>query len=299
MHALESGSGGIPVVTNLTERPGHAIELARKMVADGVRDIVVLGGDGTVGEVVAGLVRPDGSGMIDGGIRLAIVHQGTGGDLVRGLGIPVDERDAVQVALEGTTRTIDVGVAHYSVPGSDQRVVRAFASCANVGMAYEVVERVAGRLKRLGRSSAFTVATLACLARNHRRWADVATAEGFDERVALTDLVISNNRYMGGGMLVAPDAAFDDGLFDLVVIGAARRSHLLRVFPRIYSGRHVHDRAVRIMRTRRVDISPVPGHPPEGVVLDGEPLGRTPASFEVLPNALQVRVPVVPAVSRV
>ncbi|MCW2972754.1 MAG: diacylglycerol kinase [Thermoleophilia bacterium] len=297
MHALETGVGGGPVEVALTERASHAIELARTMAGDGVRDIVVLGGDGTIGEVVAGLVREDGSGMVDGSVRLALVHQGTGGDLVRGLGIPTDEPAAVAVALGGATRTIDVGVARYSVPGTDARVIRGFATCANVGMAHDVVTRVTGRLKRLGRRSAFTVATLACLARNHQRWAHVTTAEGIDEEIALTDLVVSNNRFMGGGMLVAPDALLDDGQFDLVMIGAARRSHLLRVFPRIYAGGHVHDGAVRIERTRHVEIDTASGRAPEGVVLDGEPLGQTPASFTVIPAALQVRVPA--AIARV
>ncbi|MBC7460728.1 MAG: diacylglycerol kinase family lipid kinase [Thermoleophilia bacterium] len=295
VHALETGVGGAPVEVVLTRRAGHATELARAMVSDGVRDIVVLGGDGTIGEVVAGLVRTDGSGMVDATVRVAIIHQGTGGDLVRGLDIPTDTTAAVDVALNGVPRIIDVGVARYSVAGSDQRVVRGFVTCANVGMAHEVVTRVTGRLKRLGRRGAFTVATLACLAHNHPRWAHVTTDEGIDEDVALTDIILSNNRFMGGGMLVAPDALLDDGLFDLVMIGAARRSHLMRVFPRIYAGGHVRDHAVRIERTRHVEIATVPGRAPEGVVLDGEPLGQTPASFTMIPAALQVLVPASPA----
>jgi YegS/Rv2252/BmrU family lipid kinase len=274
----------------LTTGPGNAIELTRRALEDGMRGLVVLGGDGTLGEVVAGCITPDGSGMMHDDIELSVVHQGTGGDLARGLDIPKDEPGAIAVALGGTTRRIDVGVARYTAADGTSHA-RAFVSTANVGMAAEVVERVTGRLKKLGNNGAFAVATVGCLARNRPRPVHLTTPEGLDTTLAIVDVDICNNRFMGGGMLVAPDAALDDGVFDVVMIGAAGRGKLIRTFPKIYSGRHVHDAIVRVERTRELRVGVPSGGAPEGVVLDGELVGRTPATFTNLPGAIAVRVP--------
>lgn len=251
---------------------------------------MVLGGDGTIGEVVAGCMRADGSGMSDPAIRIAVIHQGTGGDVARGLGVPTDEAGAIDVAINGEPRSIDVGVASF-IDAEGHTATRGFVSCANVGMSADVVARVTGRLKRLGRRGSFAVATTAGLMRNRARWAHLATDRGADFDRAIVDVAICNNRYMGGGMLVAPDASMDDGRFDVVVISAASRSHLLRVFPRIYSGGHVADSAVEVLGAGWVSIGSVAGRAAEQVVLDGELVGRTPARFSVLPRAIEVLVP--------
>lgn len=298
--ALERDGERIEVL--LTTGPGDAIAIVRRLLEDGVRDLVVLGGDGTLGEVVAGCVRPDGSGMLRDDVVLSIVHQGTGGDLARGLGVPKDEQGAVDVALGGATRRIDVGVATYhALPDveaaadelEDGRRSRGFVSTANVGMAAEVVQQVTGRLKRLGSNAAFAAATVGCLARNRPRPVQLHVGHDDDagSRVEIVDLDVCNNRYMGGGMLVAPDARIDDGSFDVVIIGAAGRARLIRTFPKIYSGRHVRDALVRVERTDRLRVGVPRGSEPEGVVLDGELVGRTPAEFRTIPSAISVRVP--------
>lgn len=297
--ALEAGGEQFEVL--LTEGPGDAISITRRMIADGVTRLVVLGGDGTLGEVVAGCVRPDGSGVLHDGIELSVIHQGTGGDLARGLDIPKDEAGAIQVALDGSPRRIDVGLAHYqSRPGlaapadvqADGTRMRGFVSTANVGMASEVVEQVTGRLKKLGNNGAFAVATVRCLTRNRRRPVTIRTDAGVDAQLDIVDIDVCNNRFMGGGMLVAPDARLDDGQFDVVIIHAARRGRLLRTFPKIYSGRHVDDPLVRVEQARELTIGVGRDARPEGVVLDGEHVGCTPATFTNLASAISVRVPV-------
>ncbi len=293
-------AGGTPVEVQLTRGPGDAIGIVRSLVADGCRDLVVLGGDGTMGEVVAGCVRPDGQGVLRDDLVLSIVHQGTGGDLARGLGIPKDESGAIAVALEGEPRRIDVGVVEYAAsdrieaPADDLgggRRSRGFASTANVGMAADVVQQVTGRLKKLGNNGSFAVATVNCLARNRPRPVRLSTVEGLEAGLDVVDIDVCNNRYMGGGMFVAPNAKLDDGLFDVIVISAAGRVRLLRTFPKIYSGRHVDDPLVRVERTAQLDIAVPEDADEQGVVLDGELVGTTPATFRTLPGALQVRVP--------
>lgn len=281
------GAGGEAFDVQLTSAPGDAIRIARRAVEAGSSGLVVLGGDGTVSEVVAGCINPDGSGPVRTGIELSIVHQGTGGDLARGLAIPKDEAGAIDVALRGASRQIDVGVAQFVSPDGNP-AVRAFVSTANVGIAADVVQRATGALKRLGKEASFAIATVACLARNHARVVQLRTPD-LDERLAIVNVDVCNNAWMGGGMHVAPNAVIDDGQLDVVVISAAGRTRLIRTFPKIYSGRHVHDPLVRSIRTSELDVGVPDGAEPHGVVLDGELVGQTPATFRVLASALVVR----------
>lgn len=286
----------------LTRGPGDAISLVRSAVGDGAREIVVLGGDGTVGEVAAGCVRPDGHGMLARDLCVSVIHQGTGGDFARGLGIARNDASAIDVAMHGMLGAVDVGLARFTQLDASEAVVsdpdpedptrrmRGFLNCANVGLAAEVVEQVSGRLKQLGSNGAFAAATIRGLARNRRRTVTIRTDEGLDVTTDVVDVIACNGRYMGGGMQVAPDAQLDDGAFDLVTIGAAGRLRLLRTFPKIYRGTHVADPLVRIGRTRGLSISSSPADTAEGVVLDGELVGRTPARFEIIPAGLQVRI---------
>jgi YegS/Rv2252/BmrU family lipid kinase len=296
--ALEAG--GEPLDVQLTTGPGDAIACTRRALEAGAHRIVVLGGDGTLGEVVAGCIRPDGTGMVRDDVELAIIHQGTGGDLARGLDVPKVEDAAIDVALNGAVRRIDVGVAEFTTragvaphadPQLDGSWLRGFVSTANVGMAAEVVQKVTGRLKRLGNNGSFAVATVGCLARNKPRPITLSTREGLAAQLTIVDLDVCNNRFMGGGMLVAPDSSIDDGMFDVIVIAGAGRARLIRTFPKIYSGRHVDDPLVRVERTAELTVSVPEGADAEGVVLDGELVGSTPATFRVIASALSVRVP--------
>jgi YegS/Rv2252/BmrU family lipid kinase len=299
---LEAGGEAFEVM--LTTAPGDAIELARRAVRDGMTGLVVLGGDGTVGEVVGGCIEADGSAPVRDGIDISIIHQGTGGDLARGLGIPKDESAAIDVALTGVPRPIDAGVVRFArMDGLDPCVaaqpdgtfVRGFVANSNVGMGSEVVQKVTGRLKKLGNNGAFAVATVGCLARNRERRVLLTFDDGLEAELEIVDVSICNNRYMGGGMLAAPDARLDDGLLDVIMIGGAGRLKLLRTFPKIYKGTHVHDPLVRVQQTAQLLVDVPDGARPEGVVVDGEPVGQTPATWRVLPKAIAVRVPVAAA----
>jgi diacylglycerol kinase family enzyme len=158
-------------------------------------------------------------------------------------------------------------------------------------MAADVVQQVTGRLKRLGNNGAFAAATVGCLARNRPRPVVLSSPTGLAASLDVVDIDVCNNRFMGGGMLVAPDASIDDGLLDVVVIAAAGRLRLIRTFPKIYSGRHVDDPLVRVERTSELTVAARDGAGQQGVVLDGELVGRTPATFRAIPSAIGVRVP--------
>jgi diacylglycerol kinase family enzyme len=237
-------------------------------------------------------------------IDLSVIHQGTGGDFALSLGIPKTEDEAIAVALGDQRRRIDASVAFYHVDSQITALadiddanphlrIRGFASCANVGMSSDVVRMVRGRLKRVGNSGAFAVATVRCITRNRERIMSVHAGGSEVQRGNFVDIAVCTSKYMGGGMFVAPDARPDDGMFDVVMIGGASRFKLLRTFPKIYRGTHVHDPLVSIATCGEVTIDPHGGRA-DGVVLDGELVGVTPARFSVIPAALDVRVAATP-----
>jgi diacylglycerol kinase family enzyme len=102
------------------------------------------------------------------------------------------------------------------------------------------------------------------------------------------DVIVANGVWHGGGMKLAPDAASDDGMFDVVLIGDVSRVDFLTTAPKLYKGRHIGHPKVEVLRSRAVTVD-ADEHLP--IELDGEQVGTTPAMFEVVPGALRVRVP--------
>lgn len=271
-----------------TTGPNDATVAVRTFIAGGGRSIIVCGGDGTLNEVVDGCVVDGAVSAPD--IDIAVVHQGTGGDVARGLDIPKERNAALDVAFGSAVQRCDLGYATYSTP--DGEASRAFISCVNVGMGADVVQRATGRVKKLGDTASFAVAAVSHLVTNKPRAVQVTRTTGSGETrtdsLEIVDIMIANNRYVGGGMLVAPQAVIDDGLLDLVMINTAGTFKLIRTFPQIYSGKHIHDPLVRCETVTEVEVTTPAA--PQGVVLDGELVGSTPVRISVIPNALDLHV---------
>ena len=264
----------------LSERRGHLGELAREAALAGSRVLVVVGGDGSINEVVNGLAG------IENPPALAIIPCGTGGDFVRTFGIPSDIAAAARVALTGDTRTIDLGrVSYRSWDGSDGSAL--FANVASAGMSGAIAQRANDTSKALGAKASYLWATFAVFA----GWSAVEmrlTVDAETRSGRMFDVVVANGRFFGGGMKMCPDADVGDGLLDVVTIGDVTKRDLVLTMPKIYRGTHLPHPKAEALRGRVVTVEtdePVP------VELDGEQPGTTPARFEVLPGALQLRVP--------
>jgi diacylglycerol kinase (ATP) len=255
-----------------SDRPGHLTELARD--AAGRFDLlVVVGGDGTLNEVVNGVVGLD--------TELAILPAGTGQDFGRTYGIPTRFDDAVRVALDGEVARIDLGRACYA--GGE----RYFANVGSVGMSGAVARRANSMSKALGGRATFYYA----LVREFVTWRNTEVVVTFDDgerRAPMHDVIVANGQWHGGGMRLAPEAQFDDGLFDVVLIGDVSKLDFVTTSPKLYTGGHVHHPRVEVVRSALVTVDAAEALPLE---LEGEQVGTTPARFEVLPRALRVRVP--------
>jgi YegS/Rv2252/BmrU family lipid kinase len=269
---------GLEGETHLSERPGHLIELARAAVDSGAGRVVAVGGDGTLNEVV--------NGVAGSGVELATIPIGTGMDFVRTYRIPTRFDDAVRVALDGEVRTIDAGRVRYRT-WEGREAQRWFANVGSVGMSGAVAQRANGMSKALGGRVTFFYA----LTRVFLEWQNSDVVVKLDEgerRGPMHDVIVANGVWHGGGMMLAPGARPDDGLFDVVLIGDVSKLDFLTTAPKIYKGRHVGHPKVEVVRSARVEVAADERLPIE---VEGEQVGTTPATFEVVPGALRVRVP--------
>jgi diacylglycerol kinase (ATP) len=256
----------------LSEFPGHLGQAAGEA---GGSLLVVVGGDGTVNEVVNGLAGTDA--------EIAVLPCGTGQDFGRTHGVPGRFDDAVRVALGGATRTIDLGRVELESGAS-----RFFANVGSAGMSGAVARRANAMTKVLGGRATFFYA----LTREFLAWQNTRVTVDLDGAVrregAMHDVIVANGRYHGGGMKLAPDARQDDGAFDVVLIGDVSKLDFLTTAPKLYSGRYLSHRKVELLRSSTVAID---AGEPLPLEVDGEPIGTTPARFEIVPSALRLRVP--------
>ena len=265
----------------MSERPGHLAELACEAAAGGPTQLVVVGGDGTVQEVVDGVLAAG----LGSAVELAVLPLGTGRDFARSVRIPTRLDAAIEVALHGRLRTIDAGRATYSA-GADESTAY-FANFGGAGISGGIARRANSTTKALGGRLSFLWATVAVFARWQASEMTV-TIDGTTRRERLYEALAMNGDYTAGGMWIAPEAAPDDGAFDVVLIGDFSKAEFVTTFPKIYRGRHVSHAKVEIVRGREVRVdapTPLP------IVLDGEQPGTTPVRFELVPAALRVRVP--------
>ena len=253
-----------------TTGPGHATELARKLIRTGVRRLGVMGGDGTISEVVNAT-----AGSL---AELAIFSVGTGNDIARSLGLPYNDLEAsLGVARNGQVKEIDVGAA------GD----RYFVSVLGVGFAAQVAAE-SNRLKWLKGHLSFAVAIYKAL----WKMEPIPLEIELDDRslsVNCTSVLVLNTPFTGGGLRLAPDANMSDGLFDIVVIDAIGKLNLMKSLPRVYSGSHLDHPNFSLFRSSSVRIR---SEVPTGKMFDGDVCGETPVEARVLPRALKVVHPV-------
>jgi diacylglycerol kinase (ATP) len=261
-----------------SERPGELGDLAREAADEGATLLVVVGGDGTVHEVVNGIAGRDG-------IELALIPCGTGWDFARTHKIPKRLGEALRIAKEGQVRSFDLGRATYLADGSDQTAW--FANMASVGMSGAVAAKANSTTKALGAKTSYLLALGAVFA----RWKNVELRVRVDEeerRGLMEDTIVAVGRYLAGGMMITPDAEPDDELFDVLLIGDLTKTELVRVMPKIYRGTHLPHPKGEVLRGRNVSIE---ADDPLPIQLDGEQPGTTPVRFEIAPAAIRLRVP--------
>ncbi len=244
--------------------------------------LVVVGGDGSVHEVANGLLRA-GLGTT---VELAVLPRGTGKDFVRSLRIPGKLGAAIDVARHGSARTVDAGLARY-VAWDGSAAEAYFANFAGAGISGAIARRANVSSKALGGRMSFLSATIAVFA----TWKSAAITADVDGTVRsgqMFEVLAMNGDYAAGGMWVTPQAEPDDGRLDVLLIGDVTKADFVRTFPKIYRGTHLSHPKIELLHGTTVRVE---AEVPLPIVLDGEQPGTTAATFELVPQALRVRVP--------
>ncbi len=262
---------GIGYDLHYTNEPLEATDVAQMGIEAGFTHIVAMGGDGTVNEVVNGLV---GSEAI-----LAVIPAGTGNDFIRMTGIPADPLDAIALLEEGRVREIDLGYV-----GQD----RYFVNGLGIGIDAQVARDVLG-MERLRGALAYLCAAVKEVFR-FKAFPVCLSGEDWSEEHTCVSLGIANGKYCGGGFKLAPLADIRDAMIDIAAIeDFAKLERLIRL-PQARKGSHLKLSRVHYRQERMVTVSS-----PVRLIahIDGEPyqLPRDGFQVTVAPEALRVLVP--------
>jgi diacylglycerol kinase (ATP) len=281
--ALRAAVG--PFESAATTASRHAARLAAAALTTGARTIIAVGGDGTLSEVVDGLMTSDNPDALRD-VMVGLVPAGSGNDFARGLGI--DSKEASYRRLhEARSRRLDIGRIHYrDDTGAD--AVRHFCNIASFGVSGAIARAVNARRStwRFAAKAMYQFHTVAALLRYRICEARIEVDGHLDLTLPIAAVVIANGRFFGGGMKIAPQAEPDDGRFDVVVIRGRSKRELIAALRLCYTGAHVTHPAVRFERGARI-VAAAPGADML-LEIDGETPGRLPARFEILPKALAV-----------
>lgn len=252
-----------------TERAGHGTELAQQAARDGYELVIAAGGDGTVGEVAEGLV---GTSAVLGVLPLGSVM-----NVARMLGIPRDLDQAAQVIKDRRVARIDVGRAR------TQAKTAFFMEAAGIG----IDAGLFAYFNQLDRGNWRSLKPLFKFMWRYRPRRVTVRLDGLPRRYRAMMVTVANGPYLGAALTLAPDAQLDDHQFDVQIFTEFSKFEFLRHLLAIMGGRRVYNPKVQSFRARRVEIEP---RKPMMAHADSQPLGTTPARFEIVPSALSVIV---------
>ena len=259
-----------------TQSPGDARKAAKEW-RDGL--LIVVGGDGTISEVVNGL----GQAGFPEGVTLAILPAGTGNDLAATLAIPEGPDEAVAVLRQNRVRTLDMVRVR-----SEGKAEQFFINVATGGMGAEVSGAADAEMKGRWGKLTYLRASLE-VASEYEAKEITLTLDGDERKRRAVNLAIGNCRYAGSGWLAAPRANPEDGLLDLVVIEDVGVWEVLKLTPTVLADSDYLDKeGVFFARAKEIRVESSPGS--LEFTVDGEVIGNEPAVFAVIPQALKVVV---------
>ena len=261
-------------------RPGQGIRRARAALSEGVRFLVSVGGDALAREVVAAVME-EGAGST---ATLSVLGAGSGCDFVRTFGLPADAEAAAPRLLTGVPYLVDVVRVTCAAPRGGARVTY-FAGLAEVGLGAAAVRRAARLPRWLGRGRYFGSfwLTMATFRVPQMR----VSADGREFRGRAHEVIVGNTQHAHGGIAMSPRSFPGDGVVDVLVMRGPRSDHYT-LLPKMFWGEQLPNPGIVELRAReRLEID---ASRPVWVQADTEPLGTTPATFEVLPEVLRLKI---------
>lgn len=272
---------GLQFTCVFTDAPNHAVKLAKKYIEAGFRKILVVGGDGTLNEVINGIFRQHRFAPDE--ITIAMIPVGTGNDWGRSFKIPSGYKEAIDVIVRGNTMRQDIGKVVYTY--QDSQKTRFFINMAGMGFDAMVAKKT-NKQKAAGKGGPMSY--LVNLFTSLIAFKPIVTNILIDNKPVNEDIFsmsIAICQYNGGGMKQAPDAVPDDGLFDITLITRVTRMTVLKNIAKLYDGSFVKLSQVKQFRGQIIKIE---SNPAIYLETDGESLGHSPMTFEILPRCVTV-----------
>jgi YegS/Rv2252/BmrU family lipid kinase len=283
--AFLEGQGWHIIGVEQTLGPGDATTHARRAVIEGCDAVFVAGGDGTIAQVVDGLVSTE--------TALAVLPSGSGNVLARQLNLPVPGGfqphilvEAARLTLEGPIRQVDVGRVRFTAGDPTPRHFLCWSGVGFDAALNQTINRDPERKRRLGTAGFFVAGFL--MLRDFAGTSAIVRVDGHRVSRRMLMLVVSNIQLYGIFFTVAPSAALDDGLLDILCFQGLHPARALLHLIRLVLRKHLDDPEVELYRAKRVEIRT---HRPLPVHVDGDCIGNTPVTFEVVPRALKLMVP--------
>jgi YegS/Rv2252/BmrU family lipid kinase len=275
-------SQGVVLEACETRGPGDASRLAERAYADGSRQFIAVGGDGTAYEILNGLgaaLAPAASGSPNARATLGFLPLGTGNSFMRDFG-QADVEQAVTAIVTNRRRACDVLRLE-----TTESVIHSL-NLLSFGFVAEICSITNARYKALG-TPGYGLGVVTALARLHTIPLRMRLDDGPLWEQDMVFVSVCNSRFTGGSMMMAPYADTSDGQLDVVVCGAMDRRTLLATFPKIFSGRHVYHHAITAARARRIEFFE---SAPLDLMIDGEVVRAQPTRMDVLTSAIDVLV---------
>lgn len=300
-HIAEALNTLFPAITVIsTFGPGQAAYLVRDALREGHENIIAVGGDGIINEALNGFFDHGMAVSPDAVFNFINTGEGPGsGDIASGLGMPLGVAGAIARLRQAHVHKVDVGkVSCLSRDGA--AVTRYFLGWASFGLSGSIAHalgqaqlthmlgrRLARRLNTWGQALAWHDCRVRLMAPDMRG----DNSRSYDEIAGIASVVLANGRHFGGGLEVAPDASPRDGLLDVTIMAGGNMGHILRDMAAIRGKTHLDRPGFRTLRTGRLTAVPtVDTFAPVEVETDGETAGVLPATFEILPGAINLRL---------
>jgi YegS/Rv2252/BmrU family lipid kinase len=271
----------LPFIVSYTEKKLHAIELTRDGIAAGYRNIIAIGGDGTMNEVVNGVFTQTICPTQD--IVLGMITVGTGNDWGKMFGIPKDYENAVKILKENKVFSHDAGVITY-YRGTEQEK-RYFLNIAGLGFDALVVKRTNAQKDKGKSGKAIYFYNLLKSLISYR---NIKTEVVIDGQKLINDtftISLGIGRYSGGGMRQTPNAIPDDGLFDITIIKKMSKAEIIMNLKKLYDGTILTHPKIDGYKGKNIKID---SDPLIHVEADGETLGHSPVEFQIIPQSIKV-----------
>ncbi|MEN6461243.1 MAG: diacylglycerol kinase family protein [Syntrophomonas sp.] len=268
----------------ITKFAMEAVQITSEALRNGYKHIIVVGGDGTLNEVINGFYQDDK--VINPGAFLSVVPAGTGCDFARMFNIKVNRDYIVRILSGGKEKTCDVARATF-IGLNQEKSVRYFINAGDVGMGSETVARVNRNSKVLGGFWSFLLAALftALTYKNRQIKVKIDEQEIYSGPCCL--IAVANGQYFGGGMRIAPRASIDDGYLDVILVKNIGKIDLMSNLFRVYKGNHLTHPKIKMFRGQKINVF---SRDQIYLELDGETAGQGDVEFEILPQRIKLLV---------